>query len=267
MDNILEVNNLNYSIDNKIIFDNLQISIKNSTTNLILGSNSSGKTTLIRLLCGILPSDNTISVNYIPLNKSNLKEYLLSIGVIFFDDHNKFLFDNVMDELSFPLENLNYKKKDITSRIYEVSNLVEIKNCINKTVEELTFFEQAKVLIGLAIIHKPKIIFLDNALSKLTKDEVNKLFDILDKIKKEITICITSSNMEHILLFDNIIVLGNNKNLIEGTYKEVLSKDNELAKLGLCIPPMIDLSLKLGFYGLLDDVITDINGMVDKLWK
>lgn len=265
MDKILEVNGLTHSFDKNVIFGNLQFSIKKSTTNLILGPNSCGKTTLIRFLCGIFPSKNNIIVNNIYLNKENLKEYLLSIGVVFFDDNNKFLFDTVIDELSFPLENLNYNKKDISKRIDEVKNILELPNCINKDIDGLTNFEQVKVLIGLAIMHKPKIIFLDNALSKLTRDEVKELFNILNKIKNEITICITSSNMEDILLFDNVIVLSNN--LIEGTPKEILSKDNELAKLGLSIPSMIDLSLKLGFYGLLDDIVTDVNGMVDKLWK
>lgn len=267
MDNVLEVNSLSHSFKDKVIFDNLQFSIKKSTTNLILGPNSSGKTTLIRLLCGIFPSRNNITVNNTPLTKKNLREYLLSIGVVFFDDNNKFLFDNVIDELSFPLENLNYRKKDINSRIDEINNILGLYNCINKKIEDLTSFEEVKVLIGLAIIHKPKIIFLDNILSNLTTEEVKAIFIILDKIKKDITICITSSNLEDILLFDNVLVIGDNKIKIDGNPQEVLSKDNELSKLGLFIPSMIDLSLKLGFYGLLDEVITDVNGMVDTLWK
>jgi len=266
MDKILEVNELNHSFNNKIIFDNLQFSIKKSTTNLILGPNSSGKTTLIRLLCGIFKSNNNITVNNVVLNKNNLKEYLLSIGVVFFDDQNKFLFDKVIDELSFPQENLNYSRKSIKNRINEVKEILQLGDIVNKKIEDLTTLEEVKTLIGVSIMHNPKIIFLDNALSKLTRVEVKELFVILDKIKQDTTICITSSNMEDILFFDNVIVIGSDE-MIEGTPKEVLEKDNELAKRGLFIPSMIDLSLKLGFYGLLDDIITDVNGMVDRLWK
>ena len=116
MDKILEVNELNHSFKNKTIFNNLQFSIKKSTTNLILGPNACGKTTLIRLLCGIFKSKNNVTVNNVVLNKNNLNDYLLSIGVVFFDDQNKFLFDKVIDELSFPLENLNYSRKSIKCR-------------------------------------------------------------------------------------------------------------------------------------------------------
>ena len=73
--------------------------------------------------------------------------------------------------------------------------------------------------------------------------------------------------MDSILNFDNVIVINNGKTLITGTPEDVLKNDNELAKAGLMIPPMIDLSLKLGFYNLVDEIITDVDGMVDKLWK
>ena len=163
MDNILEVSNLTYSYNsNQTIFNDLQFSIKKETINLLLGSNGSGKTTLIRLLSGILPSNGSISIDNIKLNKQNIRKYMLSIGVVFFDDPNRFLFDNVLDELAFPLENLNYKKDVIINRIYEIRDILDLQNCLNKKISELTYYEQVKVLIGISMIHKPKIIFLDN---------------------------------------------------------------------------------------------------------
>lgn len=268
MDNILEVNNLTYSYNNnKTIFNNLQFSIKKETINLLLGSNSSGKTTLIRLLSGILPTNENISIDEIKLNKQNIRKYMLSIGVVFFDDPNKFLFDNVLDELAFPLENLNYKKDIIINRIYEVRNILDLQNCLNKKISDLTYYEQVKVLIGTSIIHKPKIIFLDNPFSKLNDLEIKKVFKFLDKIKKDTTVFITSSNLDQILLFDDVIVIDNGNVLIHDNPKNVLQHDNELSKAGFIIPPMIDLSLKLSFYGIIDEVITDVNEMVNKLWK
>ena len=267
MDNLLEINNLNYSYKNKSIFTNLQISIKPNTTNLILGANSSGKTTLLRLVSGILPTNNFINLDGISLNKKTYREYLLSIGVVFYDDNNKFLFEKVADELTFPLENLNYNKEQIVNMANEIVKLLSLQNCMYKNINELTTFEQVKVLLGVSIIHKPKIILLDNILSKLNENELKKIFKILNKIKKEVTICITSTDMNSILNFDNVIVISDGKTLIEGKPKDVLAHDNELAKAGLVIPTMIDLSLKLSFYNLVDEIITDVDGMVDKLWK
>ncbi len=268
MDNILEVSNLTYSYNsNQTIFNDLQFSIKKETINLLLGSNGSGKTTLIRLLSGILPSNGSISIDNIKLNKQNIRKYMLSIGVVFFDDPNRFLFDNVLDELAFPLENLNYKKDVIINRIYEIRDILDLQNCLNKKISELTYYEQVKVLIGISMIHKPKIIFLDNPFSKLNDIEIKKIFKFLNRIKKDTTIFITSSNLDQILLFDDVIVMNNGNILIHDRPKNVLQHDNELSKAGFIIPPMIDLSLKLSFYGIIDEVITDVDRMVDKLWK
>ena len=154
-----------------------------------------------------------------------------------------------------------------SNRINEVSKLLEIQNCIDKKTGELTIFEQVKVLIGMSIMHNPKVIFLDNALSKLTNNEVKKLFKLLDRIKTNTTICITSSDMEHILSFDNVIVINEGKTLFNDIPNNVLQHDNELARSGFYIPPMIDLSLKLSFYGLVDEIIVDVDRMVDTLWK
>ena len=122
---------------------------------------------------------------------------------------------------------------------------------------------------------------LPNYIDKLTNDETNqyieehlakcneckKIFKLLDKIKKNTSICITSSNLDNILYFDNVLIMSDKTIKIKGAPKEVLQQDNELAKLGFIIPQMIDLSLKLNFYGVLDEIITDVDGMVDKLWK
>ena len=113
-----------------------------------------------------------------------------------------------------------------------------------------------------------KIIFLDNPLKKLSMIEQKNIIELLNKIKKDITVCITSSKLDNVLMFDNIFVLGNGNIAMTGEPLDIITKDNELAKLGINIPSMIDLSIKLQFYGILkDEVVTDVDRMVDKLWN
>ncbi len=263
----MEINDLDFTYQGDLLFQNLHFSIKKEEITLILGPCCCGKTTLIRLLTGLLPSKGIIKIDDVVLNKKNLKAYMLQLGVVFFDDHYLFLTENVLDELSFPLENLAYSKHDIFARIKEVAKIFKLENILNKRINELNNYEKVRVLIATVYVHNPKIIFLDNILKNLTLKEVDNLMTILNKIKKNTSIVITSSNMEHILKFDHVLVIGNKQIIIDGKPKEVLSQDNELSKLGLTIPPMIDLSLKLQFYGVLDDIIVDVDRMVETLWK
>ena len=77
----------------------------------------------------------------------------------------------------------------------------------------------------------------------------------------------TTNDLEKILLCNKVIFINKNKVELEGNVNQILEHDNILAREGMNIPLMIDLSLKLKFYNLVDDVIMDVSGMVEELWK
>ena len=86
---ILNVKNLSYKVDNKTIIDDINLSIEQKSLNAVLSSNNSCKTTLIKLLSGILIKETgKISVNNIDLNKTNFKKYIVNISTILSDIEN-----------------------------------------------------------------------------------------------------------------------------------------------------------------------------------
>lgn len=269
MNKVLVVNNLDFSYDNNSVFENLTFYLETNTVNFVIGSNNSGKTTLIKTLSGVLPSFNCIKIENVLLNQKNINRYVRMMGVVLFENKNQFLFDNVLNELTFPLENLCITRKKIFKRIDEVLELLNIKNILYKKIDELTNIERTKLLIGLSILHKPRIIFLDNPYINLNKKEsniINKLLNLMAK-KEGITVLITTNDLENVLSSDKVIVLGNKCVAFEGDPLTVLKQDNKLSKLGINMPLMIDLSIKLGQYDLLDKVILDTDRMVEVLWK
>ena len=87
--------------------------------------------------------------------------------------------------------------------------------------------------------------------------------------KMDLTIIITTSNLEMALQSDYIYVIDNNTIALEGPPLGVLQKDNILNRLGLELPFIVDLSVKLRDYDLISDISMniDIEGMVSLLWK
>lgn len=269
MDKILVVNNLDFSYGDHHIFDDITFYLEINTINYVIGSNNSGKTTLIKLISGVLPSFNCIKIDNVILNKSNVNKYLKSMGVALFENTNNFLFESVFNEMAFPLENLNLSKDKIIARIDEVLESFNMVNIKDKCINELTSLEKNKLLIGLAILHKPKVLLLDNPYIGLNKKEcnvINKLLKLICK-KEKITILVTTNDLENILDGNKVIVLGNGTVYLEGTVLDVLKQDNKLTRLGICIPTMIDLSVKLSEYNLLTKIILNTDRMVDTLWK
>ncbi len=267
---IVNVENLISSYNDKVIVDNISFSIKEKTINAFLCPNNSGKTTLIKTLSGAKYANRgTITVNNVTLSQNNYKKYIILISTILEDIENQFICEKVKDELVYPLKNLKYSKKRINKNVEEISSICDIANIIDKKIEKLSYIEKIKVIIASSIIHKPKVLFMDDIFRFLSMKEKKVLFKILKRIvdSLEITIIFTTSDINDIIGLKNIFVFNEGKILMRDDYGKIILKDNELSKMGFEIPLMIDLSRKLQFYDLLDGIYYDPNRVVDKLWK
>ena len=267
--NIVEIKNLNYKINKKIIFKDFNLKVEEQSFTSIVGNNTSGKTTLINLISGILPSNNTITIGYSYVNDKRIHDHSKEIGVVFGNKLNSFLFEDVYKEMAFPLENLNIEPIEIEKRIIELSKIFGINKLLDKKISDLTNSEKQLILIVISLLHKPKLLLLDNPFSMMDRLTRNKVMTKLKEyqLKNNLSIILFTINLEDTLNSDYIYVINKGNIVIEGAPNLVLKEDTLLNRLGLEIPFMVDLSLKLKFYNLLDDIELDINRMVDKLWK
>ncbi|MBQ3298467.1 MAG: hypothetical protein IJG97_06730 [Bacilli bacterium] len=204
----------------------------------ISGSNNSGKTTLIRILNA---SDNLFKA-VIPfelrINRDNL------------------------------LEELNYQKIDKELVDYILKGL-KIKGISKRPINSLSKKEIILIQIALALAKRPKALLLDSIDNYLSEDEINKLFKFLKDYQNKYTLAVinTTINLKESLLTDYLYVLHKGEVILEGEPLNVLQNDNILNRIGLEVPFMIDLSVKLRDYELISDIELDQDRMVDILWK
>ena len=204
----------------------------------ISGSNNSGKTTLIRILNA---SDNLFKA-VIPfelrINRDNL------------------------------LEELNYQKIDKELVDYILKGL-KINGISKRPINSLSKKEIILIQIALALAKRPKALLLDSIDNYLSEDEINKLFKFLKDYQNKYTLAVinTTINLKESLLTDYLYVLHKGEVILEGEPLNVLQNDNILNRIGLEVPFMIDLSVKLRDYELISDIELDQDRMVDILWK
>lgn len=267
--NILNINNLSYFTNEKVIIDNLDLSVEKGKIYAVIGNNNCGKTTLIKLISGIIPTTDKIVLNNISLNKKNVSDYIVELGVVLSRFENQFLFDNVYQELSFPLKNLGYGKDDIEYKINKILEEFDFQDYKGKSINELTLSEKQKLLIIIALVHQPKLLVMDDPFSMINNRETAKIFEVLkEKCQNEdLTVLFTTNNLDDTLHADNLIVMDKGKVVLSGEKFDVLKEDQQLLKLGLEIPFMVDLSIKLKFYNLIDEFYLNMEDMVNTLWK
>lgn len=95
--NILEVYNLNFSYDDKVIFNNINLKIKEGSFVNVYGRNSSGKSTLLKLLSGSIITESDIKVDKVKINKFNMD--VINNKISFISSNNKLFSKTVLDEL------------------------------------------------------------------------------------------------------------------------------------------------------------------------
>lgn len=265
---MVNIENLNFKYKNKIIFSNFDLDIKEKTITTIIGPNGCGKSTLVKILVGLLKFEGQIKINGIELNKDNLKDIRKQIGVVFENPANQFVKEIVFDEIAFTLKNLKLDNDTIKNKVVEIAKYLDIENILNWEIRKLNTNQKQLVCLAAALIHEPKILILDESLSlidPLVKDNIIKI--LKDLKRKGLTIINISHDIEDTLISDNIIVMDNGKIILKGKKSRIYKNEELLNSLGFNLPFIVELSNRLIFYGLIDHVIYDMKEMVDELWK
>ena len=261
---VLETSNLCYQD-----FKNIKLSLESSKLYLIAGANNSGKTTLFKLLSGIILTNNYISCNGVILNKDTSFNYIKNLGVVPKLSKKSFIYQNVFDEMMYPLYNLNYSKRKATIRIKEILKLFNKENIINKKINDLNYCDKQLLLLMISLLHCPKLVLIEDILTIFSKKEQKMIINILLKLIKQdnITIVIFASNLEMAKYCDKLLLLKDKEIVGEYSYNDLYKNDKLFYDNKLEIPFIVDLSIKLKMYELVDKNYTTIKGMVDDLWQ
>ena len=216
--NIITIDNVCKNYKSKKALDNVSLSIKQGELFGLLGVNGAGKTTLIKILCGLTrKTSGTITINNFNLDKEidKIKE------IIDISPQETSVANNltVKENLEF-FANI-YNNND-TKTINEIIDIFNLNEVLNQRAKTLSGGYKRRLSIAIALISKPKILFLDEPTLGLDVFARRELWNIIKKLQKNITIILTSHYLEEIeSLCDRVAILSNGKLLKTGTIEEI----------------------------------------------
>ena len=207
--------------------DNISFKVKEGEIIGLLGPNGAGKSTAIKIMSGILtPDSGTCLVNnYIPYKQR--QKYVSEIGVVFGQRTQLWWDVPIID--SYELLKAIY---DVPSDAYEktLSDLTKKLNLtefLNTPLRQLSLGQRMRAELAAAMLHNPKILFLDEptiGLDAISKIAVRNFIKKLNKEKK-VTVILTTHDMSDVeALTDRIVLIGKGTILYDGSMKEMKNK-------------------------------------------
>ena len=214
--------------------DDISFEIKKGEITGFIGKNGAGKSTTIKMLSGILyPDAGTVKIDgYIPYKQR--KQYVKNIGVVF-GQKSQLHWDLPLIE-SFELMKYIYK---IPKNVYEENlkkfvELLDMEDFIKQPVRQLSLGQRMRGDIVAALLHSPKIVFLDEptiGLDVVAKEKIREFIKYMNK-NEQTTIIFTTHDMQDIeKVCDRLIIIDQGKKVYDGTIAEIKNKYSNIKNI------------------------------------
>ncbi|MEM2514881.1 MAG: ATP-binding cassette domain-containing protein, partial [Candidatus Bathyarchaeia archaeon] len=221
----------------------------------ILGPSGSGKTTLILTLNGAIPEEvpalieGEVIIDGLSTKDHGMSQLSRIVGIVLDEPSLQIFALTVEDDVIFGPSNLGLPRDEIIERYKFALKATRLEGFEKRNTMSLSGGEQQSLVLAGVLAMKPKVMALDEPISKLDPIGKDKVFSTLKAMsdRYKTTCIITESGLDLEYLTDyvhRIIVLYNGKILLDDTPEKVLASD-VVDKIGVGRPPIMDLSLKL----------------------
>lgn len=255
---VIEVDNVSFTYlgEKEQALKNINLTINQGDFVLVLGPSSSGKTSLINLFNGSIPSifegelEGSVTVEGLDTKIVPISELAKKVGMVFQDPESQLVNVLVKDEIYFGPENIMMPIEEIVANAKEAIELVGAENLVEEEVFNLSGGQKQKVSLASVLSMKPQIITLDQPTANLDPKTRLEVFNVLGKLNKEfgMTVVVIEHEVDDLARFINKVVIMEDGGIhTVGKPREVFSRsyDGSSKELGLWIPQISEMANKM----------------------
>lgn len=222
MNNIIEIKKLNKDFGEVKAVQDLSFCVKEGELFAFLGINGAGKSTTINIMCGQLAKDSgTIVIDGADLDR-DVVSIKSKLGVVFQNsvlDGALSVYDNLQSRAAL----YGIVGSAFRDRLRELAELLEFQDLLKRPVGKLSGGQRRRIDIARALLHKPKILILDEPTTGLDPQTRKTLWNVVSQLRKQdrMTVFLTTHYMEEAAEADYVVILDSGKISAEGTPLEL----------------------------------------------
>lgn len=267
----IQVKNVTYQYQDSSTkaLDNISLNINQGEFVSILGHNGCGKSTLSRLLNGLLIAEQgEVIINGInTADEESIYEVRSNLGLILQNPDNQLVTTVVEEDVAFGCENLCLKPDEIRKRVDNALKAVGMYDYRMFDTYRLSGGQKQKIAIAGILAMKPKCIVLDEPTAMLdisAREEIIKIIKSLNQ-KEKITIILITHYMEEAIESKRVIVMNKGKIVLDNSPDIIFSQVELLKSYGLDVPQSIELIYNLRKRGYKIDYTLSAQGCINNI--
>lgn len=238
------------------VLKKISFKVEKGSWTALIGHNGSGKSTISKLINGLLlpdkDSSSVITVSGMNLNSKNVWDIREKVGIVFQNPDNQFVGATVGDDVAFGLENRGVPRDQMVKIVKKVLSDVGMLDYIDAEPANLSGGQKQRVAIAGILAVEPEIIILDESTSMLDPSGRDQILKIIKRLmsEKNLTILSITHDIDEADMVDNVIVLNDGKILAQASPTEIFSQTEMSRQIGLDIPFVDKLIYKLNQLGI-----------------
>jgi cobalt/nickel transport system ATP-binding protein len=220
---MIEFENVSFAYEQgSPVIDNLSFTIGDGESVGLIGANGAGKSTIMKLLLGLVTGEGRIAVDGIDVSRENLGKIRQKLGFVLQNSDNQMFMPTVFEDMMFAPLNYMVSREDAEKRVDEVLERLDLQYLKHKYNHKISGGEKRMAAIATILAMEPEAVLMDEPTSAL--DPYNRRIVINTIRGMEQTKIITSHDLDMIMdTCDRVILLSKGKIVAEGSADEILS--------------------------------------------
>lgn len=236
----------------------------------IIGHNGSGKSTIAKLMNGLLfPQKGEIIIKGIPVNQETVWDIRRFVGMVFQNPDNQFVGTTVRDDVAFGMENRGIPREEMVKRIDQSLKAVGMYDYMLTEPHRLSGGQKQRVAIASVLAISPEVIILDEATAMLDPRGRQEIMQTIATVRHEnnLSLITITHDLNEVTQADRVIVMNEGEVWEESHPRQIFAKQSELRDIGLDVPFVAVLADKLRQAGLaLQNEPLNHGELLEELW-
>ena len=238
---IIEFRNVSfrYGDEGPWVLKNCSFEIYENEWVAIIGHNGSGKSTIAKLLNGLLfPQEGEIIIDGEVVNEESIWNIRKEVGMVFQNPDNQFVGATVQDDVAFGMENRGVPREEMKKRIIDTLAADGMQDYRLTEPHRLSGGQKQRVAIASVLAIAPKVLILDEATAMLDPSGRQEIMQTVASIqgREKLSLITITHDLQEVAQADRVIVMNSGEIWKEQTPREVFSQKEALREIGLDVP-------------------------------